>query len=198
MKLIIFSGFLGSGKTRLILSIAKEITKAEEKDNRRLVILENEIGETGIDDKVLNSKGYQVKSLLSGCICCTLKVELTEAINQIVKDITPEYIIFEPTGVANPDNILDSVTKYGYDLESIKVISVADASRWNKLMKVTPNLIRNQMKGADVILINKCDLASEEVLNEMDFQLSEWNSDAAVHRVIALNEVDSSIWNGII
>lgn len=198
MNLIIFSGFLGSGKTKLILSMAKKITLLAEKDKTRLVILENEIGETGIDDKILNSKGYQVKSLLSGCICCSLKAELTEAIRQIVKDIAPEYIIFEPTGVANPDNILDSVKKYGYNLESIKVISVADASRWKKLMKVTPNLIQNQMKAADVILINKCDLASEELLDEIEAQLLEWNPVAAVHRVIALKEVEPSIWNGII
>lgn len=198
MKLIIFSGFLGSGKTKLILSIAKEITRFVKKDKTRLVILENEIGQTGIDDKILNSKDYYVETLLSGCICCTLKVELTEAINHIVKDIAPEYIIFEPTGVANPDNILDSVKKYGNNLDSIKIISIADAGRWNKLMKVTPILIRNQMKAANMILINKCDLASEEVLNDIESQLSEWNPDAAVHRVIALKEVDPSIWNGII
>jgi G3E family GTPase len=197
MKLFIFSGFLGSGKTKLILSIAKEITLSAEKDKTKLVILENEIGETGIDDKILNSKGYNVQPLLSGCICCTLKVELIEAINQIMRDIAPEYIIFEPTGVAKPENILDNITKYGYNVEDIKLISVADASRWNKLMKVTPNLIHSQMQSADLILINKCDLVSDEVLSKIELELSEWNPDAEIHRVVALNGMDPAIWDRI-
>jgi G3E family GTPase len=198
MKLIIFSGFLGSGKTMSILSLAKKIMETKSIKNTRLVIVENEVGETGIDDKVLSTTGFTVESLLSGCICCTLQTELTKAINEIEENFSPDYVIFEPSGVAYPDRIINTLKKFGKSIESIKLVTLVDASRWEKLMTVTPLLIKGQLKNANVILINKCDLANDHELNKIENDIKEINTKAIIHKIIASENIKSVIWDSIL
>jgi G3E family GTPase len=113
MNIIIFGGFLGSGKTTTILSLAHYIVEKEKSsDKPNLVIIENEIGETGIDDKVLKSNGYSVKELFSGCICCTLSSDLTIMLNDIAEKVNPKWVIIECTGLAYPSKITDTLNKY--------------------------------------------------------------------------------------
>ena len=226
MKLIIFSGFLGSGKTMLILSLAEKLLGAKmsgafqdadigvsisaglnanidneniavsgNSDGRmRLVIIENEVGETGVDDKLLNSAGYTVKSILAGCICCSLSADLISALNDISKKYNPEYVVFEPTGVAFPDKIIEAVGKYGENIESINVITVIDAKRYDKLMIVTPGLITGQVESAGLILINKCDLVTDEAIDNIEANLRAVNKTADIRRISAVKGVPDAIW----
>lgn len=198
MKLILFSGFLGSGKTMSIISLAKEIMEKASGNGTRLVIVENEVGETGIDDKVLSSAGYEVKSLLSGCICCTLQTGFTKAIKDIEDKFSPDYVIFEPSGIAYPDRIINTIRLYGSFIEYIKLVTVIDSSRWKKLMKITPSLITAQIKEADIVLINKCDLVSNEDVNELEKEIVEINPKAVTYKVIASDGANPIIWRDVI
>ena len=110
MKVLILGGFLGSGKTSLLLQLAYYITGNALNDKKyQVVILENEVGEEGIDDKLLRGNGYQVENLFSGCACCTLSGELLSTVSKIEKELQPDWLILETTGLAYP--LLRSVPK---------------------------------------------------------------------------------------
>lgn len=185
MKLIVFSGFLGSGKTMAILSLAASIMKGLREDRTRLVIIENEVGAAGIDDTLLENAGLEFRSLLSGCICCTLAADLTKTISSIAEQYNPEYVIFEPSGIAYPDRIIHTLEKYAPDLEWIRQITVVDAQRWNALRHVTAILVDTQVETADLILINKCDLATAAQLEAIETQLHQLNPVAKRYRTVA-------------
>lgn len=103
MKVLILGGFLGSGKTSLLLQLAYYMTGHLSGDKKyQVVILENEIGEEGIDDKLLRGNGYQVENLFSGCACCTLSGELLSSVSNIEKQLQPQWLILETTGLAYP------------------------------------------------------------------------------------------------
>ncbi|KPU42487.1 putative GTP-binding protein YjiA [Oxobacter pfennigii] len=198
MNLIIFGGFLGSGKTSLILSLAHHIIdKSVIIDKPKLVIIENEIGETGIDDKILKSGGYSVKELFAGCICCTLSVDLTTTINDIYRNINPEWIIIECTGIAYPGMVMDSLKKYTQGIDMIKVVTVVDAERMEELTDITPVLVEKQVKDGDVVLINKIDLISEEELKKAEEHVAEINSNAKIYKVSANQDIVKGLWNEV-
>lgn len=138
MNLIIFGGFLGSGKTSLILSLAHFLVESENSIKSDLVIIENEVGEIGIDHKVLKSGGFSVKELFSGCICCQLTSDLITTLNDIYEKINAKWIIIETTGLAYPGKILGNLNKYGKGIESIRTVTVVDVERWDELTTVTP------------------------------------------------------------
>lgn len=167
MKAIILGGFLGSGKTSLLLQLAPFLAGRCRKDPA-VVVLENEISITDVDTKLLKSQKLTVRNLAAGCICCTSSAALPDSIAAIRQDFNPDYIIIEATGMAYPDAIRDIVeNQAGLDT---KVAVLADASRWEKLSFAMPDFVKGQLNRADVILLNKIDLVSEEkvsILAEM-------------------------------
>ena len=100
MKILLIGGFLGSGKTSFILKLAHHMI--EDLGIANIVILENEIGEISVDDKVLGAAGYEVRGLFAGCVCCTLAGELPSSIRQIERELNPDWLIMEATGVDLP------------------------------------------------------------------------------------------------
>ena len=106
MKLIILGGFLGSGKTTVLLQMAKYLTGENVKSGEtKVAIIENEVGEQGIDDKLLKSGNYAVENLFAGCACCTLSGSVPGYIQKIQRELNPEWLIFESTGVGYPASI---------------------------------------------------------------------------------------------
>ncbi len=198
MKLLVFSGFLGSGKTMAILSLALSLLRRGSEDRTRLVIIENEVGAAGIDDTILERAGLEYKALLSGCICCTLALDLTKTIDEIAEQYHPEYIIFEPSGIAYPDRIIDTLQKYVPDLEWIRQITVVDAQRWNRLRQVTATLVDAQVKTADFILLNKCDLVSSAQLEAIEDGLRHLNPMAQQYRTIATDGLPEALLRQVI
>ena len=200
MKIIIFGGFLGAGKTSLILSLAAFLVEKEKQNlpSTSLVIIENEIGETGIDDKVLKSGGYQVRELFAGCICCTLTVDLIVMLNEIAEKIRPEWVIIECTGLAYPGNISDLLKKYGNSIESTKIITVVDSERWEELSEVAPVLVEKQVAEADVVLVNKIDLVDGKELQLVHHDIEELNSNAKVLRLSAGTAIPENVWKEVI
>lgn len=164
MQLIILAGFLGSGKTSILLHLARYLAAKENFRPGALVIIENEIGTAGVDGKALGGQGYQVRELTAGCICCTLAGDLLATVDEIKKDLGPRWLLIEATGIAQ-HRIADLVRQHlGYGAPPPLTLALADAERWFELMDGLPMLISRQIEGADLVLINKSDLVAPETL----------------------------------
>ena len=112
MNFLVVGGFLGSGKTSFILRLAHDMI--DDLGIEKIVILENEIGEIGVDDQVLRGAGYEVKGMCSGCVCCTMAGELPMNVRTIQRDLNPDWIIMEATGVAFTADITgNSISRSG-------------------------------------------------------------------------------------
>lgn len=199
MNVVIFGGFLGSGKTSMILSLAHYIAEKENSlGSRGLVIIENEIGEIGVDDKILKSNGYQVRELFAGCICCTLSADLTMMLNDLEDEIHPKWVIIECTGLAYPSKIIKTLEQYGIGIESIRTVTVIDAERWEELMTVAPVLTSTQVAEGDFLLINKIDLIDVEVLSEVESSVKKINERAKLYQLSATSKIRNNLWNEVI
>lgn len=193
MKLIVLSGFLGTGKTTCILLLAEYILKQNIEKKMPLVIIENEVGQTGVDDEIIRQKGYEVKTLLSGCICCTLNTSLIATLKEIKEKYDPEYVIFEPSGVAYPDRILKSLKEeYAPDIVWCRQITFVDVSRWNKIKRISPNLCNAQVANAQFVCMNKCDLVDESIISEIEEEIKALNPTAHMIRTVANKGIGES------
>jgi G3E family GTPase len=159
MHLLLFTGFLGSGKTTLVLKLAQLAVERKMK----VAILVNEIGEVGIDNQLMRQLGLNVWELLNGCICCTLSADLVTTLQTLATDYAPNLVIIEPSGAADPRSILSALPYYrGAPLESLRTVSVLDPLRLEMLMAVMTPLITSQIQHADLVLVSKCDVAQPE------------------------------------
>ena len=194
MKFLIVGGFLGSGKTSFILELAKYMVNT--RGIQKVAILENEIGEVGVDDKVLRGSGYQVQGMFSGCVCCTMAGELPINVRMIERDYDPDWIIMEATGVAFPDSIKENLSRT-LNLHA-QVVCIADAQRWQKLLKPLEHLLPLQLKDADLVLLNKADLVGQEELDEACRSIHAINSQARIERVSAKDGIGSAVFDQIV
>jgi G3E family GTPase len=159
MRLLLFTGFLGSGKTTLVIKLAQFAVERGQK----VAILVNEIGEVGIDNQLMRQLDLNVWELLNGCICCTLSADLVITLQKLDSDYSPDLVIIEPSGAADPRSILSALPYYrGTPLESMWTVSVLDPLRLEMLMAVMTPLITSQIQHADLVLVSKCDLAKPE------------------------------------
>lgn len=191
MRVIILSGFLGSGKTTVLLGLGRYITEVRKET---MAVVENEIGKIGIDDKYLENNGYQVKSLFAGCICCTMVTNLVECVMDL-KEKNFDWIVIETTGVAYPDKVKENIEKYA-GIKS-RIVSIADAERWKKLKAVAGELLTGQIKAADIVLVNKRDLVSEEELEEIKNQMLTLNKEAFIYGISAKNQENKDVYQRI-
>jgi G3E family GTPase len=181
MKLLIVAGFLGSGKTTLLLEIVKPLSAASQK----IAIIENEIGDIGVDGEYLNLEGLQVQELFGGCICCTLSVGLLETLEDLERLYQPDLVILETTGVARPGDIVDNVRKYKPGIQEIQVIALVDADRYEMLLEVMEPLVTSQIAAADIVAVNKIDKVTGGALNEIMESVANLNSHATITPVSA-------------
>ena len=192
MKLLLLGGFLGSGKTSVLLQLAKYIIAKEGADGTTVMIIENEIGDVGVDDKLLKSQGLAVKDLFSGCACCTSGGDLLNDIQKIKTEMDPKWIIIEATGVAYPRQIKESVEMcFGIP---VKILILADAFRWKRLRNAMTGLIEAQLECADYILLNKVDRVEEAVADAIARDIRTFNEQAAIHKTTATQPIDQRIW----
>ncbi|MDR3277870.1 MAG: cobalamin biosynthesis protein P47K [Oscillospiraceae bacterium] len=196
MKAIILGGFLGSGKTTALMRFARWLAEhsASGRENK-VMILENEVGEVGVDDAFLRGGGFAVDTLFSGCTCCTLSGELIPAVARIAREYDPEWLILETTGVAYPRLIQENL-HHGARLDA-RIVVLADASRWNRLLLPMNALLRGQIEGSDAVLVNKTDLADEETLEKIERDILDFDPNAKIYRISALGEVRDDIWRGV-
>lgn len=157
MDLLSFSGFLGSGKTTLILALARQLAA----QGRRTAFIVNEVGEVGVDQQVLRDDGLQVYEITSGCICCQLGVDLVKTLEALVREQHPESVIVEASGVATPEGVLDALSYYsGPPFETQRSVGVLDPTRLEALLEVMTPLLESQVAGVDEIVVTKTDVAT--------------------------------------
>lgn len=197
MKIIVLGGFLGSGKTSILIQLAKYIVSNSPEVENKVVIIENEIGEVSVDDKVLRSGGYEVTNMLSGCVCCTMSGELVISLHKIIKDFNPEFMIMEATGVAYPHNIREIIVQSMPNV-NCNVVCVADAKRWMRLIRPMEMIMRDQLNNVDVILINKIDLVDNETLNNVEESIRTFNNSAQFFRISTAKNIDPTVFDAIL
>ncbi len=193
MKILLLSGFLGSGKTSALLQLASYLVRTSSREGTSVMIIENEIGEVGVDDKVLKAQGLQVKELFAGCACCTGGADLLADIRTIRDTVDPAWIIIEATGVAYPLQIRESVE--ACFRIPVKILALADAKRWKRLHAYMAQLIEGQVDSADCILLNKVDLVEEQEADAIVEELRGYNAAAEIHKVVANKPMDDALWS---
>lgn len=175
MRVLVLGGFLGSGKTTLLLHLA-EHAKARSEKEVPVAILENEIGSVGIDDKVLREKGYAVTDMLAGCACCTLSGDLPRAVQGIRDEFDPDLLVVEATGLAIPGDMKANL-RASLSLDA-RICVMLDAFRWRRMLVPLQTLLSQQLREADVVCVNKVDLADREEVEYILQTLGDFNEDA--------------------
>ncbi len=160
MNVLFIAGFLGSGKTTALLVCARAMAE----DGLKLAIIENEIGEVGIDGGYVREQGLPVQELFGGCICCTLQAGLMETLRTVVSRYAPDWVIVEPTGLAAPGDVLGVVVDNCPGVDTIRVLTLVDASRWPMLLEIVEPLVTAQLEAANVVAVNKVDDVDEGTL----------------------------------
>ena len=186
-RVLVLSGFLGSGKTTVLMRLVNHL-RSERGDAYRIAIIENEIGSASVDSSVIQDAGYSVTEMLAGCVCCTLIGELVPAIWRLCEDLSPDLIILEATGVAAPESMRDTIRKHAK--LPVRIATVVDASRWETIREALEVLLRNQLEPADVICISKTDLVDEDEIAEVERSVREVNATAPIVRMGAQGPAD--------
>ena len=173
-KTDVVSGFLGAGKTTLISKLIKEVFA-----NQKVVLVENEFGEIGIDGGFLKEAGIEIREINSGCICCTLKGDFEESLRQVVETYHPERIIIEPSGVGKLSDILRAIqTVDGLELASYS--TVVDANRCKVYHRNFKEFFDDQIKTAACIILSRTQSVSPEKLAEDVEIIRSLNPDARI------------------
>lgn len=177
MKVMIIGGFLGSGKTTAIQRISRQLSDA----GKRTAIIVNEIGEIGLDGETLKSPGIMTQELTSGCICCTLKISMQYTLQTLEEEFKPDIVIIEPTGIAFPGQIKEEIEVMGLsELSFAPVVTLVDPGRFGTEAKQIPKFIETQVKEAEILGINKVDVAPAEIVAATEKMLVELNSKARI------------------
>ena len=176
-KIDIISGFLGAGKTTLIKKLLGEAFKGE-----KVVLIENEFGEIGIDGGILKDAGIEITEMNSGCICCSLVGDFGTALQEVIAQYHPERIIIEPSGVGKLSDVIKAVQNVqdGTDLVLNSFTTVADANKCKMYMKNFGEFYNNQVENAGTIILSRTGDMKEEKLEKAVSLLREKNPDAAI------------------
>ena len=175
-KIDVFSGFLGAGKTTLIKKLLKEAYAGE-----KLVLIENEFGEIGIDGGFMKDAGIQVTEMNQGCICCSLVGDFGKALAQVLEQFHPDRILIEPSGVGKLSDVLKAVMNVqSDDLVLNTYTTVVDASKIKMYMKNFGEFYDDQISHASCIILSRTQTASEEKIAAAVAMLREKNPTATI------------------
>ena len=177
-KIDIFSGFLGAGKTTLIKKLLKEALSGE-----KVVLIENEFGEIGIDGGFMKEAGIQVTEMNSGCICCSLVGDFGKALRQVIDQYHPDRILIEPSGVGKLSDVIRAVEGVEKDIPEAcmgSFVTVADAGKCRMYVKNFGEFFLNQIEYAGTILLSRTQGMSQEKLEAVVALLREHNAKARI------------------
>ena len=175
-KLIVLTGFLGSGKT----SFLSRFIEYQAARNSFVAVVQNEIGEKGLDGNLLGQH-YAVAEVDEGCVCCTLAGSLKMALSGILRDYQPDFVVLETTGLANPANLLAEIAELEEHLTFASITTVVDA-RLGVSTLGRYAVARDQVRLADVILLNKAGDVAEADLRALEAAIGALNPAATIHR----------------
>ena len=187
-KVDIFSGFLGAGKTTLIKKLIAEAFKGQ-----KLVLIENEFGEIGIDGGFLKDSGIQITEMNSGCICCTLVGDFGDALKDVMKQFNPDRIIIEPSGVGKLSDVIKAIQDVADEAGIVvnNFVAVVDAGKCKMYMKNFGEFFNNQIEYAKTIILSRTQNCSEEKLATA-VQLIREHNDKAVLITTPWDELDGA------
>ena len=171
----VVTGFLGSGKTTLLRSLL-----AREPGRDRIAVVVNEVGEVGIDGRVLSGFEFaeNVVELASGCICCSIdEYRFDLAVDELLRRVDPTLLVLETTGVADPAPTIERLERCGVGVDA--VVTVVDATAWRIAMGIS-RTARRQVEAADFLVVSKADLVPATVLRALRRRLRAWNPRALV------------------
>ena len=175
-KIDVFSGFLGAGKTTLIKKLIKEAYAGE-----KLVLIENEFGEIGIDGGFLKEAGIEITEMNSGCICCSLVGDFTEALHKVLDEFHPDRVLIEPSGVGKLSDVIRAVQKVeSDDVKLNSFTTIADATKCRMYMRNFGEFYNDQIAHAGCIVLSRTDGMAEDKLTACVELLREHNAEATV------------------
>ncbi len=175
-KIDIYSGFLGAGKTTLIKKMIAEGYKGQ-----KLVLIENEFGEIGIDGGFLQDAGINITEMNSGCICCSLVGDFGKALEKVISEYHPDRVIIEPSGVGKLSDVIGAVKKVtGHDVELGYTVAVADANKVKVYMKNFGEFYNNQIETASTIILSRTANISDAKLNTALELIRQHNDKATI------------------
>ena len=175
-KIDVYSGFLGAGKTTLIRKMI-----AEGYGKQKLVLIENEFGEIGIDGGFLQEAGIEIREMNSGCICCSLVGDFGKALEQVIDQYHPDRILIEPSGVGKLSDVIAAVKKVTNDEVQLGyTVAVADAGKCKVYMRNFGEFYNNQIETASTIVLSRTDSISQEKLDGAVALLREHNAVATM------------------
>lgn len=176
-KIDILSGFLGAGKTTLIKKLIAEAYQGE-----KLVLIENEFGEIGIDGGFMKDAGVEVTEMNSGCICCSLVGDFGTALKKVIVDYAPDRVIIEPSGVGKLSDVMKAVEDAKQDADVVinSATTVVDVAKCKMYMKNFGEFFNNQVESAGTIVLSRTQNVPEKKVNDTVAMLREHNKDAAI------------------
>ncbi len=176
-KIDIFSGFLGAGKTTLISKLLKEALA-----DTKVVLIENEFGEIGIDGGFLKESGIEIKEMNSGCICCSLVGDFGTSLKEVLNTYAPERILIEPSGVGKLSDVMKAVqdAMKDRDVQLSSAVAVVDACKCKMYIKNFGEFFVNQIAHAGTIVLSRTDKISEEKLAACVAMIREHNAKATI------------------
>ena len=176
-KIDIISGFLGAGKTTLIKKLLKDALAGT-----RVVLIENEFGEIGIDGGFLKESGIEIREMNSGCICCSLVGDFGTSLREVMDKYAPERILIEPSGVGKLSDVMKAVqdASEGSDMKLNSAVAVVDASKCKLYIKNFGEFFVNQIEYAGTIILTRTDKVSDARIAECVEILREHNSKATI------------------
>ena len=176
MKIDIYSGFLGAGKTTLIKKMIAEAYKGQ-----KLVLIENEFGQIGIDGGFLQDSGINITEMNSGCICCSLVGDFGKALRDVIETYHPDRILIEPSGVGKLSDVIGAVRKVTNDEVTLGyTVAVADAGKVKVYMKNFGEFYNNQIETASTIVLSRTDSIPQAKLYSAVEQLRQHNATATI------------------
>lgn len=176
-KIDIFSGFLGAGKTTLIKKLLKE-----DLHDTKVVLIENEFGEIGIDGGFLKESGIEIKEMNSGCICCSLVGDFGTSLKEVLSTYAPERILIEPSGVGKLSDVVKAVDDVAKDMD-VQVnsaVAVVDATKCKMYIKNFGEFFCNQIACAGTIILSRTQNMSEDKLKTCIDMIREYNKEATI------------------
>ena len=177
IKVDIISGFLGAGKTTFIKELISKVFKDE-----KVVLIENEFGEIGIDSGFMKEAGIEVTEMNSGCICCTLVGDFAEALKQVADTYSPDRIIIEPSGVGKLSDVTAAVERMSGEagLEVNSAITVVDGKKAQMYMKNFGEFYNDQLENASTVVVSRTQMIDEAKLSRVLAMIQEHNPSATV------------------
>ena len=172
----IFSGFLGAGKTTLIRKLIEEAYKGE-----KIVLIENEFGEIGIDGGFLKDAGIEINEMNSGCICCTLVGDFSKAIEKVIGEFKPDRILIEPSGVGKLSDVILAVKNLKDDrIHLNSFTTIVDGRRYEMYAKNFGEFYNNQVEHANTVIISHAQDLDAKQIDKAVNKIRELNKEAAV------------------